>query len=317
MLASPNCDEHALNFAEQVKQIIKDKDLGSLIAKIDGELEIGPRVKAMQKLQFDDLFSLSWQQAIIESPSPCQKFSYSQPFYMLGNGNIWFRESEDGFSIFTMNNTNTIPSHISHLQELPIAWKYNKQTLPASCFVYEHFSSDNYKSILHHYGISSLTHFRTSPGLYLGKEISSLNSIQEYGYNYIIVGELQKCFLGKIFNSIEFDQPIQQDTKEDKTTRLITTSVIQEQDDMLFPPTSYRLIKPVSQKTCETLAPHLIDTCHSAYFLTIIEESSGSIGANIQHTIYGLFQPKNTPPYLAPLKSFHSVNEGLNFLDTQ
>ena len=180
--------------------------------------------------------------------------------------------------------------HSTESQENVMSWKYNNKILHPYCFQTEWISSDNLQEYYEHYtGIKEnyyntkeFDDFRVNLGSYWGKEITSFDPIRaSWDEDVELAVSIDSCLGKKSKNfSIRNDR----------------VSSSEERDEY-----GYKIIKEISPKYCQTLAPNIEGRCLKSYLLKIYDWGGGSRGHWITNQVYGLFRLSNNKEYIVPL----------------
>ena len=185
--------ENAYEFGRKIQKLVREKNLEGLFTLVDGELISGPRKAFIKGKKFSEIFSNQWRNDLLASDSPCSPVGGRG--FMLASGSVWFNREDGKWRVFSINGAREEDIREANI---PIGWVTSEGLIPPQCFVKEWVSSDNFEEFEDKYKISKedcrsvklgsrkltfcqSTHFRKNPGMYLGKEVSSLDGITPVG----------------------------------------------------------------------------------------------------------------------------------------
>ncbi len=190
-------------------------------------------------------------------------------------------------------------------------WQTANGPIPPHCLVRPWMSWDNFKVYRDHYKISNWRDFLQNPGMYMGSEITSLKPLEaSWGDDVVaLAAPYELCFQGGVH-----DGKITK-TQSVKVTRkdMIVTSDVCGADGACLR-IDYELLEGLTSAQCERLAPHLSGRCHQARLVYITEYSGGSMGADRQAGLFGIFDVEGDQRYIVPLKYFRTKDEGLTYI---
>jgi len=315
---SPNCKpldyvmargyepQEAFQFGEDIKRLVRDKDLKGLYTHVVGELHYGPRRKFITSSTFETVFSEDWRSRVINSSSPCSRLGWRG--FMLGNGKIWYEKTEGAWRILSITGANGIDFDIPNLPE---SWQSSGKVIPPQCFSTERADNSNYRLFEKTFSIMETDNFRRNPGQYFGNEIDRLDPVPSQNRKEAMVISLNQCFVGKIQDGQIVNE---RDLKLDVIKQDVVSEDCMPNGRCL--PIRYKIVDHVSPAECQKLAPSMPGMCEEAYLLTITRKTGGSIGSFLHTAIYGLFTLANTEKFLVPLKNFPNRNVGRNYTDS-
>lgn len=192
-------------------------------------------------------------------------------------GNVVYWADEDGGYITKIGGV------VPEIPEESIKnkWSYKGKTLSGWCFTIMHLSQDNYQEFHEKFAKNEEYYeFYRFIGKYLVKKVP----LQPKD-SYALAMDLNQCS-GKVNN-------------DGKSERI------------------YKVLKKVSLKDCNSLAPHIQQPCQVALLVYIRDWGGGNLYQK-QTGLYGIFSLSNgANAYVVPLANFDSTNDALNFLDDQ
>ena len=308
VIGSNKTAEEAYDFGLKLQSLVRAKDIKGLFDLVPGEIN-GPRKAFVKNKSFDEIFSKEWVKAVLSSTPNCSPIGWRG--YMLAGGAIWFQPSSgEGFHISTINGA-TVEENLSTTD-----WVNNEILVHPSCFVQVWLSGNNFEEYVEQFNLD-YSEFRSSPGKFFGLEIDDYKPIKDSSGNYIdLIRPLNLCtpkdfklnYSAKEFvtgegTKINFNEaPIE---VEVGVSYYVTT----------LPYNSYSTIQEVDIKKCAELAPNIGHKCISSYLVNVESGPGGSMGAQSDYNIYGLFDLPDLGLSIVPLKFFYNKNSALNYLD--
>jgi len=290
--------EDAYKFGQTIKQLVADRDLIGLFELVPDELMVGPRKKFIENKIFDQVFTENWRSTILESEIPCSPVGWRG--FMLANGWIWYRFDPDPSGTWYILTIHGATEEEYEPAITDPAWRVGDKVIPPECFVREWMSGDNFEEYADTYGIEDYGDFRKYTGKYFGREINRIGPINDV-HLATVLGD---CSIVGFFSGVPEPLSINADYVSREGC-----------DENYCLSDSYRLLAPLSQAECQSLAPYLPGQCESAYLIKTVEETGGSIGADIDYNFYGLFNLEDGRKAIVPLVNFSRENDARNFLD--
>ena len=281
-------------FGALIKDFLRTKNTEGLFS--EGELE-GPRKKYLMSKSFDDVFRPKWVEGVLEDEN-CGPLGAKG--FLLSHGMIWYDYSrKNGKHIWHIQNLYIKGLELESFEEVtPKGWTVNDKLLTHKCFVTEWVSSDNFQEIAEHFGIKDEDDFSENPGMYVGSQINSYETIDASW------GE-------KVFFIMKID-----DCTADNKTKIKENGTVVNKDPEGDKDVYYQLIRSYNPNACKRLAPNINVNCLEAYLVLVGSETGGSMGVDIEYGIYGLFDLPNVGLSIVPLKYFHRwESDALNFID--
>lgn len=321
--------EDAHKFAEKIKKLVGDKNLEGLFNLVDGELETGPRKGFIKDKKFSDIFSEKWRSDILFSVSPCSPVGWRG--FMLNYGSVWFKKNKErgNWHIFSILGANKEEYSID---KMPIGWKFDGKVIPPQCFVKKWVSSDNFEAFEDKYGIAKkdcrnvkigareltfceATDFRVNTGMYIGKEISSLDGISP-GWDdkekIILTPQVELCINGSVVDGMIRSQT-KMVLKTDEKSRKVESEICASKTACTK--YAYRILSEVPVSKCQKLAPNLKGRCKKSYLVAVGDYSGGTLGWHYGYNIYGLFSLVDSRNIIVPLKNFDKKNDAINYIE--
>ena len=319
--------EDAYEFGRKIKKLVKDKNLEGLFTLVEGELTSGPRKRFIKGKKFSDIFSNDWRNDLLTSDSPCSPVGWRG--FMLARGSVWFNRKDGKWHIFSI-----IGARKEDIREanIPIGWTTTEGLIPPQCFVKEWVSSDNFEEFEDKYKIPKedcrsvklgsrkltfcqSTNFRKNPGMYLGKEISSLDGITP-GWDdkerITLVAPVDLCFKGSVIAGT-IGNPMKLSVKSNKKSKEIESKICSSETSCTE--YAYSILTNVPLNKCQELAPNLTGQCRQSFLIAVGNYSGGSRGWDYGYNIYGLFSFKDKRRFIVPLKTFRKKNDAINYIE--
>ena len=161
--------------------------------------------------------------------------------------------------------------------------------LQNECFVVEGFSGNYYFGYASIFNIRNYDEYRKNPGLFFGKEIDHYVKFNvlfdESDTRYSLVQPVEEC-----------KKPVKEVYKVEK---------------------SWTVLKNVSTKLCQELAPNIKSKCLGVYYIDVfsrpVEASYTSLNPS-SYGIFGLFDLEDVGLSIVPLKYFSHWYDGSNYL---
>ena len=319
--------EDAYNFGSKIKQLVKEKNLEGLFALVEGELTSGPRKQFIKGKKFSDIFSNDWRNDLLTSDPPCSPVGWRG--FMLARGSVWFNREDGKWRVFSINGARKEDIRESNI---PIGWKTPEGLIPPQCFVKEWISSDNFEEFEDKFKIPKedcrsvklgsrkltfckSTNFRKNPGIYLGKEISSLDGITP-GWDdkerITLAVPVDLCFKGSVIAG-SIGNPKKLSVKSNKKSKEIESKICRSETSCTE--YAYSILANVPLKKCQELAPNLKGQCRQSFLIAVGNYSGGSMGWDYGYNIYGLFSFKDKRRFIVPLKNFRKKNDAINYIE--
>jgi hypothetical protein len=273
--------DKARDFGLKIQKSVRDKNLESLFALVNGELSNGPRKAFIKNKKFDEIFPMDWQTAVLDSIPDCNPVGWRG--FMLGPGYVWYQFNKDGRGeIFSINGAKEeIPEESIHSE-----WHYKGKTINKNCFTTIWLSGDNYEHFHEEFAedVDYSTFFRFI-GLYIGKQIS----IEPIANPWTDIGLTEPLSLtAKIPDCLHADD-IEQ---------------------------TYKILKDIPKSYCKSLAPNFPQGCEDVRLVKVTGDCGGSMGCKVDTVIYGIVNdPETAESYVVPLVNFDSENDALNFIE--
>ncbi len=299
--------EQARKFGVQIQNLVRERDLLGLFRLVNGELSYGPRKSFVADRSFEEIFDKNWRSSILSSDPPCSPVGWRG--FTLANGLIWFDKGrQTDWSIFSINGASR-ESYAPAL--LDPVWRIGNEVILPQCLVKMWISSDNFEAFEDKFGIKDTADFRLYPGRYIGKEVSSIESIDPpwgSGEKLFLVSLVKECSSSMAFLAINSKNSVSSDANGVSTKQYdVSGSYVVEE--------AYRLLAPISQEDCQGLAPHFSGRCETAHLVARGDYSGGSMGWDYSYNIYGLFTLEDGREAIVPLVNFDKENDARNFID--
>jgi len=319
--------EDAYEFGKKIKKLVKEKNLEGLFSLVDGELTSGPRKRFIEGKKFSEIFSNRWRNHLLTSGSTCSPVGWRG--FMLSSGLLWFDRKDDKWRVFSINGARKEDIREANI---PIGWTTPEGIIPPQCFVKEWVSSDNFEEFEDKYKIPKedcrsvkvgsekrifcqATHFRKNPGMYLGKEISSLDGITP-GWDdkkrITLVAPVDLCFKGSVIAGT-IGNPMKLSVKPNTKSKEIKSKVCSS--EISCTEYAYSILTKVPLNKCQELAPNLTGQCRQSFLIAVGDYSGGTMGWDYGYNIYGLFSFKDKQRFIVPLKNFQKKNDAINYIE--
>jgi len=301
--------EDAYEFGRKIKKLVKEKNLEGLFTLVDGELTSGPRKRFIKGKQFSDIFSNDWRNDLLTSDSPCSPVGWRG--FMLASGLVWFNRENGKWHVFSI-----LGAQEEDIREvnIPIGWKTPEGLIPPQCFVTKWYSSDNFEEFEDKYKIPK-EDFRKNPGMYLGKEISSLDGITP-GWDdkekITLAAPVDLCFKGSVIDGT-IGNPMKLSVKSNEKSKEIKSKICSSENSCIE--YAYSILTNVPLNKCQELAPNLMGQCLQSFLIAVGSYSGGSMGWDYGYNIYGLFSFKDKKRFIVPLKYFSKKNDAINYIE--
>jgi hypothetical protein len=319
--------EDAYEFGRKIKTLVKERNLEGLFTLVNGELTSGPRKRFIKDKKFSDIFSNHWRNDLLGSDSPCSPVGWRG--FMLASGSVWFNRKDGKWRVFSINGARE--ENIGEAN-IPIGWIISEGLIPPQCFVREWVSSDNFEEFEDKYKIPKedcrsvklgsrkltfcqSTHFRKNPGMYLGKEISSLDGITpswDDKDRITLAAPVDLCFKGSVSGG-RIGNPVKLSVKSDKKSKMIESKVCSSETSCTE--YAYSILTKVPINKCQELAPNLTGQCRQSFLIAVGDYSGGSMGWGYGYNIYGLFSFNDKQRFIVPLKNFQKKNDAINYIE--
>ena len=296
-------------FGLKIQNYVEQEDLQSLFDLVKGELTYGPRKKSIQGKLFSEVFSNKWREEVLSEKPSCVPIGWRG--FMLAHGQIWYQQDNETneWKIFSITGAKKLEASKTSLDG---GWKYNRKLLSRSCFTIIWMSGDNYEDFYDPFvkgkGVK-WDEFEKHIGRYIGGMVPIkpiIPSWAEKGSNEKIslAIKLSECLQNKKLPKIKIvDGWVSQN------------KCLENSPDRCLPE-KYRLIKKISLKNCQLLAPHFSESCIDLGLIQTSDVTGGSMGNDVRQSIYGIVKEPNTQDvYVMPLKNFGSLNDALNYVD--
>ena len=190
-----------------------------------------------------------------------------------------------------------------------LAWRDGGRLVEPECFEREWLSSDNFKAFEEAFSIADPNDFRRNTGQYFGREINRVDPIDApWGTDTVRLAAFPPCQLedDEVINSFLVERSPVAIIGDDVAVKYCGASG----NCMGF---AYRLLAPIPQAACQTLAPRMVGRCESAYLIQIADAHSGTMKSRITFHIYGLFALNDGRRAMVPLVNFDNENDARNF----
>lgn len=304
--------EEAWEFGAEIQNLVRERDLHGLFRLVKGELQNGPRKYSVARQSFEQVFDETWRTSVLKSDAPCAPIGWRG--FNLGNGRIWFNrgESQNSWHIFAINGASEEPYQPTSTHSV---WRFGGKIILPQCFSKIWMSYDNYEVFEQNFGIINTADFREFPGRYFGKEITSIMSIAApwgTGEKISLARLLRNCTSQSTFvlkntkNSVSVDADGVSAIRCGEDVQAVAGNCIEE---------AYRLLSPLSQEVCQSLAPNLSGRCEAAHLVRFGDYNGGSMGWDYRYNIYGLFTLDDGTEVILPLVNFNKENEARNFIE--
>ncbi|MCY3732069.1 MAG: hypothetical protein OXF98_12080 [Rhodospirillaceae bacterium] len=299
--------EDAYEFGRIIQQHVANQDMAGLFSLVDGELEHGPRRRFAAGRTFGDVFPQDWRSAVVGSEPECGPVGYRR--FMLAAGRIWY-----GFDRFDSGEWEIFSIIGATEERYPLtgsglAWRIAGEIIEPECFERQWLSFDNFELLEEAFAIADTNDFRRNTGRYVGREIDSIDPIDAaWGADTVRL--------------VTFPPVCQPNGPE--VPRVARSPAALSGDDVASEycdgsgycvQSVYRLLAPIPLVACQTLAPHMIGRCESAYLLRTEEDSGGSMGPHVTFNIFGLFALDDGRRAMVPLVNLNNENDARNFID--
>ena len=300
--------EDAYEFGKKIKKLVTEKNLEGLFALVDGELTSGPRKRFISGKKFTDIFSNHWRNDLLASGSPCSPVGWRG--FMLASGLIWYECGKVDCKIFSINGARGEDIRGANI---PIGWTISEGLVPPQCFVKEWVSSDNFEKFEVKYKIPR-DDFRKNTGMYLGREVPSLDGINP-GWDDIeritLAAPVDLCFKGSVIVGT-IGKPMKLSVKHNKKSKKIESKVCSSETSCTY--YAYSILTKVPLNKCQELAPNLPGQCRQSFLIEVGDYSGGTMGWDWGFNIYGLFSFKDKQRFIVPLKNFRKKNDAINYI---
>jgi uncharacterized protein len=295
-------DNGSCRFSKKIISAVQRDDMNAFVKNINNftdsrELEHGPSIQFLKKHKISDIFGKEWIEKVSSSLTGTELVSKG---YMIANGEIWFNDFQNGWTITALNGLKEIKGNNINNTSL---WKYKDKVLHPYCFVKDDGSSDIYQAYYEHFfnphqdyfDSQEFQDFRTNIGKYWGKKIDSYKPIRAWDKDVEMAVSMTSCLNKK--------------SKQLKIDESLISAVENESNDY-----NYQVIKEVPRKKCHELAPNIKGKCEASFLLEVSDWQGGSRGHDYDWIIFGLFKFENNEEYIFPLKRFQSVVDGENWI---
>lgn len=303
----------AYQFGLKIQHYVKSEDLQSLFGLVNGELSWGPRKKSIKGKSFSDFFSSKWREDVLSEKPPCSPYGWRG--FFLGDNSVKIIYQQDYKT--GQWNIITISDYLEFEPKNPSdgGWKYNGELLTRSCFTKMWMSGDNYEEYYEkNIKGDHWDEFAEHIGRYIGGPVTLKSIVPSWakkGSNEKIslAIKLSECLQNKKLPKITLEDGwVSQNIME-------TQNECYKNSDYCLKE-RYGLIKRISLKNCQSLAPHFPENCIDLGLVQISDETGGSMGNDIRESIYGIVKdPASQEVYVVPLVNFSSINDALNFVD--
>jgi hypothetical protein len=292
----------ASKFGEKIQNIVRSKDKLAFLSLWEGELDYGPRREFIKTHSFDELFSMTWQRMVLESPPPCT--SVGNGGFMLGSGMIWFSMTTNGFVIFSLNNVVDEPP----INVPVVGWYSHDAVLLPDCFTYEWASSDNFEQFHRQFNIQNYADFSVTPGMFLNREIDTLDAIVPEWCKPV------QCDPDDPYSKVALVQFLSQCSAPRNSVNIQDGFVTMDIGNGLKD--RYQVLGKMDISVCQKLAPSIKGRCREAFLIEREIQSRGSLGSSFVYGGYGLFALDDGRAGVVPLVYFPTVNQIRSYLDT-
>ena len=321
--------EDAYEFAEKIKKLVGEENLGDLFNLVDRELTTGPRKGFIKDKKFSDIFSDQWRNGVLASASPCSPVGWRG--FMLNHGSIWFNKNKERGNWHILSILGA-KKEDRFTNQKPIGWKFDGKLIPPQCFVKEWVSSDNFEEFEDQYGIPKkdcrnvkigsreltfceATDFRKNTGMYVGKEIPNLDGISPSwdGQEKItLTPKVELCINGSIVAGT-IRSPTKVVLKSDEKSGSIESEICSSKNSCTK--YAYEILTSIPVSKCQKLAPNLKGQCRKSFLVAVGDYSGGTRGWHYGYNIYGLFSLFDSTNVIVPLKNFQNKNDAINYIE--
>ena len=271
----------AYEFGLKIQDAVRSRDLAAFFSLVDGELDRGPRRGYAEGRAFDEIFSASWRDEVLQTAPDCRPVGWRG--FMLGNGQLWYRPG----SIFAVGGW--VPEAFP---PVPAGWTFGGGLLSPMCFVYQSLSGDIFEDFARRFSIADdrdtpeFADFADNTGRYFGDPIRPFGREAPSLWRYV-----SDCAGAP--GQFGIEGPV----------------VTHEEGER------YAVLAEISLDRCRDLAPGLPGTCLASRLVHRSSFTGGSMGYDGSYGIYGLFQMENGARIVFPLKYFGSENLARNYLE--
>ena len=291
--------QEAYSFGQQVQNRVKKRDLAGIFLLVDGELGNGPRKKYVAEKSFEEIFDEVWVNGVISNKPECSPVGWRG--FMLGNGRIWYKLTENGqWSISSINGAVQETT-----KTLSVGWEFNGNLLHPFCFSRPSMRDGNFQEFADLFGIRDFKNFSRAPGKLFGTKITDFEPIKP---SWCL--DTGKCEKISLINAINQCSP--KIFEFENSGEHIRLKVSDEGYDVEH---SYVTLREFDAEKCSELAPNIAAKCLESFLVEVGDYSGGSMGWDVSHGIYGLFDLPSIGRSIVPLLFFGNKNYALNYLD--
>jgi len=296
----------AYEFEQRLQSIVRDKDIDALVALVDQELNIGPRLSSIEGKQFAEVFSKKWRDTILSDNPDCQLALGWWERYQIGG--ISYTKRDNG--AFAIHSIYGVEEENLDSRAVPRGWRVGGELLAGQCFyVQTQFNSD-FRSLAKYYSITDIEDFRVNIGKYLGKEIP-MPLLSPSNINHVKASAaipVDKCLSDN--GSLEV-------SKQGSVTNNMGGAATTNGEGTDY---AYQILAEIPLDTCQELAPNLKGKCKSSFLIRIGSFGGGSGFQpgpewDYRYNIYGVFELPDGRNIVAPLKNSYIRNDALNYLE--
>jgi hypothetical protein len=182
----------ASEFAEIIKNAVKNEDLEMIYSLFNGELDGIPRRSELKKIRFSEFFDNNWKNKVLIGE--ISNMGYRG--FFIGNGNIRFyrKDNEKKDDIWSIKGIYGVKND----EAGNAFWDIKDKIISPKCFSFYWFSGDNYSFYSEQFFIKNFEDFKQNPGKFFGKEISSYLPISdEFHKNISLIYNLNDCLINE------------------------------------------------------------------------------------------------------------------------
>jgi len=299
LIGGENFADEAFMFGLKIQEVVRKQDLNAFFALVGNrELEYGPRRAFVRGKEYGEIFSGDWQKMVLKSEPDCRGAGYegyAYYGYSLPGGLVWYDKYRDGWRIVgVINATEEKFDRSEHF-----TWTVDGKPLPPQCFSFPNVTGGTFRNYAERFGIEDQQTFYENVGVFLGRHmpIEAMGDPSSRDESITIVSFLDECTNSNY--ELDIVDGFVQYPKAPWST------------DTIY---AYSVLWNVPTETCHELAPLIEGKCQQAHLVDMGYDGRGYYGRDQWYCIYGQFKLENGRQVLAPLKSFNTFNDAVNFL---